>query len=128
MPSKNRYVNFNKIKTKFFENIYELTKKQIITLIRLNYYRNKENKYDPHTENVVPYFAGHNAPTYWSYYLEPVLYIDNKTSKTIEDQQILGVITSRPLHVIIFNNNKSNYDGNLHNNSYLILQCKENYM
>ena len=110
LPSKNRYVNFNKIKTKCFENISELTQKQIITLIRLNYYRNKENKYDPHTKNVIPYFAGHNAPTFWSYYLEPVLYIDNKTSKTIEDRQIVGVITSRPLHVIIFNNNKSIFD------------------
>ena len=36
---------FNKIKTKCFENISELTQKQIITLIRLNYYRNKENMY-----------------------------------------------------------------------------------
>jgi hypothetical protein len=33
--------------------------------------------------------------------LEPELLIDNKTGKTIEEKKIIGVITSRPLHVRI---------------------------
>ena len=101
LPEKNRYVNFKKIKTRAFEEVDELTKKQIVTLIRLNYYRNNENKYDPKSENIVPYFAGHNTNTFWSYFVEPELLIDNKTGKTIEENTIIGAITGRPLHVKI---------------------------
>ena len=104
LPQKNMYVNLKNIKTKDFEYIDELTKKQIITLIRLNYFINNENKYDPKPENILPYFIGHNSKTYWSYFLEPELLIDNKTGKTIEENKIIGVITSRPLHVQINNN------------------------
>lgn len=101
LPEKNKYVNLKKIKTLEYEKIDELTKKQIITLIRLNYFRNKENKFDPKTENIVPYFIGHSEKTFWSYFVEPELLIDNKTGKTVEENKIIGVITSRPLHVKI---------------------------
>ena len=43
LPEKNMYVNLKKIKTKEFEYIDELTKKQLITLIRLNYFTQNEN-------------------------------------------------------------------------------------
>jgi hypothetical protein len=105
LPEKNRYVNLKQIVTKSPEYIGELTKKQIATLIRLNYWRNNENKYDPGLNNIIPYFVGHHCSTFWSYYTEPELYIDNKTSKTITEQQIIGIITSRPLHVILRGNN-----------------------
>jgi hypothetical protein len=101
LPDKNMYVNLKKIKTKEFEYIDELTKKQIITLIRLNYFTQNENKYDPKQENIIPYFSGHNSNTYWSYFSEPEIFIDNKTGKTIEENKLIGIITSRPLHVQI---------------------------
>lgn len=108
LPEKNMYVNLKKIKTKEFEYIDELTKKQIITLIRLNYFTQNENKYDPKQENIIPYFSGHNSNTYWSYYLEPDILIDNKTGKMIEENKLIGIITSRPLHVQI--NSKPEFD------------------
>jgi hypothetical protein len=101
LPEKNKYVSFKKIKTFDYEKIDELTKKQIVTLIRLNYFRNNENNYEPKEENIVPYFVGHNTKTFWSYFIEPELLIDNKTGKTIEENKIIGVITCRPLHVKI---------------------------
>jgi hypothetical protein len=101
LPEKNRYTNFRRITTKPFEQIDEINLKHMITLINLNYFRNKENKYSPKKENILPYFIGHNTSTYWSYYIEPELLIDNKTGKTIEENKIIGVITSRPLHVKI---------------------------
>jgi len=111
LPYKNKYVNLNKIKTHRFEELDELTKKQIVTLINLNYFRNNENKYDPKEENIRPYFIGHSSSTYVSYFVEQELLIDNKTSKTIEEPSIIGVITSRPLHVSINSNKKdSNFD------------------
>ena len=106
LPEKNKYVSLKKIKTFEYEKIDELTKKQIVTLIRLNYFRNNENKYDPKEENIVPYFVGHNSKTFCSYFIEPELLIDNKTGKTIEENKIIGVITSRPLHVKINNGRK----------------------
>lgn len=101
LPEKNRYTNLKQITTKSFENIDELTIKQIILLIQLNYLRNNENIFSPKKENIVPYFVGHSATTFWSYFLEPELLIDNKTGSTIEEKKIIGVMTSRPLHVKI---------------------------
>lgn len=106
LPEKNRYVNLKKITTKTFEGIDERRLKQLVLLIRLNYLRNGENKYAPKRENIVPYFVGHNAKTYWSYFTEPDLLIDNKTGKTIEETLIVAVMTSRPLHVKINNKRK----------------------
>lgn len=101
LPQKNRYTNFKRITTKVYEEVKEIDLKNIITLIKLNYFVNKENKYSPNKENILPYFIGHNYATYWSYYIEPELLIDNKTGKSIEEKKIIGVITSRPLHVKI---------------------------
>jgi hypothetical protein len=106
LPEKNKYVSLKKIKTFEYEKIDELTKKQIVTLIKLNYFRNNDNKYDPKEENIIPYFVGHNTKTFWSYFVEPELLIDNKTGKTIEENKIIGVMTSRPLHVKINSSRK----------------------
>ena len=106
LPEKNRYVNLKKITTKTFEGIDERSLKQLVLLIRLNYLRNGENKYAPKRENIVPYFVGHNAKTYWSYFTEPDLLIDNKTGKTLEETLIVAIMTSRPLHVKINNKRK----------------------
>ena len=37
LPEKNRYVNLKQITTKLFENVDELTLKQLVILIQLNY-------------------------------------------------------------------------------------------
>lgn len=101
LPEKNKFTNFKNIKTKCFEEMNEYDIKQILTLIKLNYFVDKENKYSPKKENIEPYFISHSAPTYWSYYTEVDLLLDNKTGKTIEENKIIGVITGRPLHVKI---------------------------
>ena len=108
LPEKNKYVNLKNIVTKEFEKIDELTKKQIVSLIRLNYLRNGENVFNPKKENIDSYFIGHNAKTFWSYFSEKEILIDNKTGKIIEENKIIGVMTSRPLHVKI--NKGSSFD------------------
>ena len=108
LPEKNKYVNLKNITTKVFEDIDELTKKQIVSLIRLNYLRNGENVFNPKKENIDSYFIGHNAKTFWSYFSEKEILIDNKTGKIIEEKKIIGVMTSRPLHVQI--NKGSSFD------------------
>jgi len=103
LPEKNRYVNLKKIKTVIFEDMNEIKLKETISLIQSHYLRNKDNTFSPKKDNIVPYFAGHNTKTIWSYYVEPDLLIDNKTGKTITEDKIIAVITSRPLHVRINN-------------------------
>lgn len=104
LPEKNKYVNLTNIKTNTFNGLDELTKKSIALLIKLNYLRNGENKYEPTMANIEPYFVGHSDPCYWSYFIDKELFIDNKTNKTIEENRIIGVISSRPLHVNIKSN------------------------
>jgi hypothetical protein len=111
LPEKNRYTNFKNITTNKFEEVTEIILKQIIILIQLNYLRNNENTFTPQKDNIVPYFIGHSAPTFWSYYTEPELLIDNKNGTTIQEDKIIGIITSRPLHVKINNKRKvSSFD------------------
>jgi len=110
LPEKNTYVNLKKIRTKEFEEIDEVTKKQIVTLIRLNYLRNGENVFNPKKENIDAYFIGHNAKSFWSYFSEKEMLIDNKTGKIIEENKIIGVMTSRPLHVKINSSKDCSFD------------------
>ena len=101
LPEKNRYVNLKQIITKQFEDMDNQTLKQLVLLIQLNYLRNNENTFSPKKENIIPYFIGHNTQSFWSYFVEPELLTDNKTGKIIEETTKIGVMTSRPLHVII---------------------------
>lgn len=106
LPEKNRYTNFKNIKTYPLEEIKKPLLKEIVQLIQLNYLRNKENTFTPYIDNIIPYFKGHNMESFWSVYYEPNILIDNKTNKTIEEQKIIGIMTSRPLHVNIKNGRK----------------------
>ena len=101
LPEKNRYVNLKNITTSEIEKVDNDMLKRIVILIRLNYLRNNENRFSPKKDNILPYFAGHNSSSFLSYFMEPEILLDNKTGLTIEDNNIVGVITSRPLHVII---------------------------
>ena len=53
---------------------------------------------------------GHNASTFWSYFSEKEMLIDNKTGKIIEENKIIGVMTSRPLHVKMNSSKDSSFD------------------
>jgi hypothetical protein len=106
LPEKNRYVNLKNIKTINYEQVDNNLLTQFVILIQLNYLRNNDNIFKPLKENIVPYFVGHSSKTFWSFYNEKDLLIDNKTNLTIEDEKIIAVITSRPLHVKINTNNK----------------------
>ena len=111
LPIKNRYTNFNNINTLVFEDISKSFLKEFVLLIQLNYLRNNENVFTPNIENIIPYFVGHNAPSFWSFYWEKDLLLDNKNNTTIEDKKLIGVMTSRPLHVeIIGKRNDASFD------------------
>jgi len=104
LPAKNRYTNFKNIKTCRFEELNKGDLTRAILLIQQHYLQNKENTYSPKQENVLPYFLGHNHPTFWSIYYQPEVLIDQKTQTTIDSQKMVGVMTSRPLTVSIYIN------------------------
>lgn len=108
LPSKNRYTNFKNIKTISYDILSEKNIKDFVWLIQLNYLRNNENKFAPQKENIVPYFKGHNHKSFWSFFTEPTLLLDNNTNTTISDEKLIAVITGRPLHVSFYNKNLSN--------------------
>jgi hypothetical protein len=108
LPSKNRYTNFKNIKISKFEDLNKSEITRFIHLIQTHYLQNKENTFSPKQENVLPYFVGHNHPTFWSIYYQPELLIDQKTQTTIDNQTMVGVMTSRPLTVNIYTLNKNN--------------------
>ena len=110
LPEKNRYVNLKNIKTINYEKVDNNLLTHFVTLIQLNYLRNNDNIFKPLKENIIPYFVGHSAKTFWSFYNEKDLLIDNKTNLTIETEKIIAVITSRPLHVKININKKTVFD------------------
>jgi hypothetical protein len=108
LPSKNRYTNFKNIKTISYDILSEQNIKDFVWLVQLNYLRNKENKFAPQKDNIVPYFRGHNHKSFWSFYYEPTLLLDSKTNTTINSEKLIAVITGRPLHVTFFNTKNFN--------------------
>ena len=107
LPDKNKYTNFNNIKTYTYDELSKLKQDKFIHFVQRNYLRNKDNIYAPTLENVAPYFAGLDAKSFVSFYSEDSLLIDLKKGTTIDESEIIGSMTSRPIHVTINNGTSS---------------------
>jgi hypothetical protein len=110
LPLKNRYINFNNVKTLVFEDVSKSFLKEFVLLVQLNYLENGDNVFSPKEENIIPYFLGHNSKSFFSFYWTKDLLLDNNTGQTIEDQKLIGVMTSRPLHVNIVSTKDGQFD------------------
>lgn len=107
LPEKNKYTNFKDIDTINFSGLTSIQKTRFINLIKSNYLKNKDNIFTPQTDNILPYFIGHNDKSFASFYYKDYNMIDIKKGSLITDRKIIGVITSRPINIII-NNDKKN--------------------
>ena len=103
LPEKNKYTNFKNIETIVYSQLSKIKLNNFINLIRTHYLRNKDNIFLPNIENINPYFFGHNDKSFVTFYNEDNFMIDLKKGTTIEDKKIVGIITSRPLHIVINN-------------------------
>jgi GNAT superfamily N-acetyltransferase len=63
----------------------------------------------PDRKTICPYFQGHNTKSFVSFYNEPILLLDSKNGNTIDENKLIGVMTSRPIHISI-NNPSSKFD------------------
>ena len=107
LPTKNRYTNFQNIKTYECSKLTEIQWKNITTFIRFNYLKHKDNTFSPKLKNIQNYFIGHNHPCYWSFYTVDDVLHNSKTNDIIENKKIIGLMSSRPLKCII---NGSSFD------------------
>jgi len=101
LPEKNKYTNFKNIETIVYSELSELKLSRLVNFIKLNYLQNKDNIYKPESQNITPYFKGHNTKSFISFYNEEIYMVDMKKGNNITDKQIIGVMTSRPIHIII---------------------------
>lgn len=106
LPEKNKYTNFKNIETIVFSELTLLQTQRLVNLIRVNYLQNKDNIFSPQTNNIVPYFSGHNDKSFATLYTEDNFAIDLKKGTTITDKKLIGLMTSRPVHIIINNGDK----------------------
>jgi hypothetical protein len=106
LPEKNKYTNFEKIKTHIISDLSQIQKTDFENFVRLHYLQNGSNKFSPLAENIFPYFSSHNDKCFASFYTNNNLMLDLKKGTTIESPIMVGLITSRPLQIIIHNGNK----------------------
>ena len=115
LPQKNRYTNFKEIKTITFddllkkENSYKFD--DFMNIIQTNYLRNQENVFSPKRENIVSYFIGHNEPCFFSFFTKDNLIQDVKTNELIQSKKVIGIMTTRPITIIINGKNGQNSKG-----------------
>lgn len=109
LPEKNKYTNFKDIDTIVFSQLSSIQKIRFTNLIKANYLQNKDNIFSPKTENIIPYFVGHNDKSFISFFYKDEHMIDLKKGTMITDRQIIGAMTSRPLNVLINNNKKGRF-------------------
>ena len=111
LPEKNKYTNFKNVDTTIFEEVSKIKQSRFVNFIRNNYLQNNENVFSPKSENIIPYFNGHNTKSFISFYNEENLMIDLKKGNMVEDKKIIGIMSSRPIHITINNNDKdANFD------------------
>ena len=106
LPEKNKYTNFKKIDTHIYSELSEIKVNKFVNFIKANYLKNKDNTFSPKDENIIPYFIGHNTKSFISFYNEDELKVDSKKGTIINDKNIIGAMTRRPVNIIINNGDK----------------------
>lgn len=104
LPEKNKYTNFDNIVTYKYDTLTKMKKDQILFFIKCNYLNNKSNFFNPKYENIYPHFIGHNYSCFISIYNEPVKIRDINNDNIINDNKIIGIMTTRPINIYINKN------------------------
>ena len=123
LPEKNKYTNFKNIETNIFQELSQLKQTRLVNFIRSNYLQNKDNVFSPQSENILPYFTGHNTKSFISFYNEENLMMDLKKGTMIEDTKIVGLMTTRPVHIAIHNDSNSNTKDSIFDAYYVDYLC-----
>ncbi len=110
LPERNKYTNFKNIQTFLFKDLSDFQLQRFGHFINFNYLKNKDNIFTPDLKNnIIPYFYGHNDMSFVSFYKENIYVTDLKKGTNIQDSQLIGVITTRPIHIYINNKDKDSF-------------------
>jgi hypothetical protein len=90
LPSKNKYTNFKDITTIIYSELTEIQLQRFANLIKAHYLQNKDNIFSPQSNNITPYFYGHNNKSFVSFYNEDNHMIDLKNNTTIKDKKVIA--------------------------------------
>ena len=104
LPVKNKYTNFKDIVTIAYDDVSTIQFEKLVNFVKHNYLQNKDNVFAPSKQNIAPYFSGLNATSFVSFYSEPTILYDSKKGTTIDETKIIGIMTSRPIHISISEN------------------------
>lgn len=99
LPGETKFINKQNIDVMDFTAIQDHQTQQIVHFINAHFHRNGKNVYAPSSQNMVPYFQHHSHPCFVSWYHEPRLLQDDKTRSIVKDKELVGIMTTRPLHV-----------------------------
>lgn len=102
-PKMNKYCNLLSIKTTTYDDTSLVDKQLMINFLNTNYLRSKNVNYIPSLESFNSQFSNHSMPSYLSVYKQPKLIINYENKKYINSDEIIGLITSRPVYVTIYN-------------------------
>ena len=101
LPEINKYTNLKKIETIDFNKMSKFKTSKFVNFVKTNYLQNKDNTFSPKSSNIIPYFKNHDIVSFASFYYEDDFLIDLKKGTTIPDSKIVGIMTSRPIHITI---------------------------
>ena len=85
LPEKNKYTNFKDINTIIFSELTSIQKTRFTNLIKTNYLQNKDNIFSPQTENIIPYFIGHNDKSFISFFYKDEYMLDGLSNPSLGD-------------------------------------------
>tara|TARA_Y100001958_G_C21248101_1_gene580358 strand:+ start:4866 stop:6092 length:1227 start_codon:yes stop_codon:yes gene_type:complete len=107
VPEANEYVNIINVKTKEVSLLSETDAKKVVNFIGNHYLRTKSTSYLPENKHVMTYFYNSKHKSYLSIYKRPTLLYENEKyvteQKHIVDDEYIGMISARPLHVTFKN-------------------------
>ena len=111
LPNINKYTNLKNIKMHTINELSELKINKTINFIKRNYLQNKDNIFNPEINNFLPYFSGHNYPSLISFYNTDIIVHDLKKGTMVNDEKIVGIMTTRPVNITINKDKDANFIG-----------------
>ena len=99
-----KYYNPFDIECILFDDLTEYQKDNMIQMIQTHYLREKEIIYNPTQTNILTHFLSHNFPPMITFYNNSNVLYNNSKNKYQLRKEPIAVLTGRPLHVSLYNN------------------------
>lgn len=102
LPPYDKFTNLQDITSKTFpeiQNSYLFNK--FIQFTQSQYLRTSTSHYSPKRHNVMPYFTNHSYQPLFSFHQKDHMLTETKSQKFIPTKKIIGVMTTRPVHVAL---------------------------